>query len=255
MLLLLSPAKKLDFESEQSSVRATKPRLAAQTKALATVLRTKSADEVAGLMKLSADLAALNKDRFRAFGDQSRRPAIQAFAGDVYRGLDAATLDTDGLAAAQQRVRILSGLYGLLRPLDAIEPYRLEMGTKLRTEGASDLYGFWEDRIAQLIQKDLAGHDDPAVVNLASNEYFRAAKAVGAPIITPVFKEVKDGEARTLGLFAKVARGMMARFAIDERADRTDALKDFRGGGYRFQPKQSSETEWLFTRKQPPKKS
>ena len=255
MLILLSPAKKLDFETEAARVRATKPRLAAKTAALAEAMRGRSAAELAGLMSLSAPLAELNRGRFQAFGGQTRRPALLAFAGDVYRGLDAKTLDTDGLAAAQDRVRILSGLYGLLRPLDAIEPYRLEMGTKLRTGGASDLYGFWGGDIAKLLSKDLEDRDERTIVNLASNEYFRAAKSVDAPVVTPIFKEVKDGQARTLALFAKVARGMMARFAIDQRADSAEALKEFTGGGYAFQPAQSDETSWVFTRPQPPKKS
>ena len=254
MLLLLSPAKKLDFETDGPPVRTTKPRLAEKTRALSEILRTKSAREIAGLMSLSDGLADLNRERFRAFGTQSRRPAILAFAGDVYRGLDAKSLDPDGLDAAKDRVRILSGLYGLLRPLDAIEPYRLEMGTKLKTQGAADLYGFWGGDVAALIGKDLSGHEDRTVVNLASNEYFRAARGVKAPVVTPVFREEKDGQARTLALFAKVARGMMARYAIDQRADRAEALKDFRGGGYRFRKGQSSDTEWIFARPQPPKK-
>ena len=255
MLVLLSPAKTLDFETEGARVRATKPRLAAKTAALAGAMRSKSAAELAGLMSLSAPLADLNRARFQAFGGQTKRPAILAFAGDVYRGLDARSLGADGLAAAQDRVRILSGLYGVLRPLDAIEPYRLEMGTKLRTQGAADLYGFWGDEVADMIGRDLNGHADRTVVNLASNEYFKVAKSVSAPVVTPVFKEVKDGEARTLALFAKVARGMMARFAVDQRADRAGALKDFRGGGYQFQPEQSDDMTWVFTRPQPPKKS
>ena len=255
MLVLLSPAKKLDFESEGPDVAVTEPRLAEKTARLAGVLRGKSADEVACLMSLSRSLAELNRERFRAFGGQSRRPALLAFAGDVYRGLDAGTLDADGLGAAQDRLRILSGLYGLLRPLDAIEPYRLEMGTKLRTEGASDLYGFWGGDVARLVEDDLAGHEEAAVVNLASAEYFRAARGVGARVVTPVFKEEKDGQSRTLALFAKVARGMMARFAVDERLDWAEGLKDFRGGGYRFRPDQSDEARWVFARPQPPKRS
>ena len=253
--MLLSPAKKLDFETDTPSVRATKPRLSAKTEGLAQTMRAKSQAEIGGLMSLSDSLAALSRERFRAFGEQTKRAAVFAFAGDVYRGFDAGTLDAEGAKAAQARVRILSGLYGLLRPLDAIEPYRLEMGTKLRTEGAADLYGYWGGDIADLIEKDLKGHDDRTVVNLASSEYFRAAKGLDAPVVTPVFKEEKDGQARTLALFAKVARGMMARFAVDHRADRAEALKDFRSGGYRFQPKASTDTEWVFTRPQPPKKS
>lgn len=254
MLILLSPAKKLDYDSDSSPPRS-KPRLSGKTADLADILRRKSADDIADLMSLSTDLAGLNRDRFKAFGSQTKRPAILAFAGDVYRGFDAKTLDDAGLNAAQDRVRILSGLYGLLRPLDGIEPYRLEMGTKLRTGNACDLYGFWGDTIAGLIEKDLEGHTENTVVNLASNEYFKAAKGVNAPVITPVFKEEKDGQSRTLALFAKVARGMMARWAVDERADRAEALKNFRGGGYRFIAKASDETNWVFTRPQPPKKS
>lgn len=259
MLVLLSPAKKLDFEPETRmsgpAVGKTKPRLNAKTAALAEAMRGHTARDIASLMSLSDPLAELNRERFQAFGEQSRRPAVLAFAGDVYRGLDAKSLGADGLAAAQDRMRILSGLYGLLRPLDAIEPYRLEMGTKLRAGGASDLYGYWGDDIAKLVAKDLSGHQDRTVVNLASNEYFRAAKGVDARVVTPVFKEEKDGQARTLALFAKVARGMMARYAIDERADQAEALKGFTGGGYRYQPSQSDDTTWVFTRPQPPKKS
>ncbi|MBB4658976.1 peroxide stress protein YaaA [Parvularcula dongshanensis] len=254
MLILISPAKNLDF-AEAPAPPATTPRFPEETAALAKSLKAKSAADIAGLMSLSDKLAALNRARYRAFGEQSKKAAILAFAGDVYRGLDAGTMSHEDLSAAQDRVRILSGLYGLLRPLDAIEPYRLEMGTKLRTKKAADLYGFWGGKIAQAIEDDLAGHEDQTVVNLASNEYFKAAKDLDAPVITPVFKEEKDGQARTLALFAKLARGMMARFAVDERLDRADGLKDFRGGGYKFQKALSDDRTFVFTRPQPPKKS
>ena len=253
MLILISPAKNLDF-AEAPAPPATEPRFAEETAALVKSLKTKSAADIAGLMSLSDKLAELNRARYRAFGSQSKKPAILAFAGDVYRGLDAGTMSEGDLEAAQDRVRILSGLYGLLRPLDAIEPYRLEMGTKLRTKTAADLYGFWGDRIARAVEDDLAGHEDASVVNLTSNEYFRSAKGLEAPIVTPVFKEEKAGQSRTLALFAKVARGMMARFAVEGRLDRTEGLKDFRGGGYRFSKAQSEAGVWVFTRPQPPKK-
>ena len=253
MLLVLSPAKRLDL-SEADSPPPTQPRFADQTKALAASLRRKSATEIAGLMSLSDDLATLNRERFRAFGEQDRTPALLAFAGDVYRGLDARSLDQTGLARAQDRLRILSGLYGLLRPLDLIEPYRLEMGTKLRTRGASDLYGFWDERLGKALDEDLAGHDDPRIVNLASNEYFKAAKGLKAPVVTPVFREAKDGQSRTLALFAKVARGRMARWAVDQSASRADDLKEFDLDGYTFRPEASDAERWVFTRPQPPKK-
>jgi cytoplasmic iron level regulating protein YaaA (DUF328/UPF0246 family) len=254
MLILLSPAKNLDFEERPLGLPATEPRFEGETVQLASALKRKSADELAGLMSLSDKLAELNRARFRAFGEQSRKPAMLAFAGDVYRGLDAGTLDEGDLAAAQDRLRILSGLYGLLRPLDLIEPYRLEMGTRLRTKAASDLYGFWGDRIARAVEDDLEGHETRIVVNLASQEYFKAARGLTVPVVTPVFKEEKDGQLRTLALFAKVARGMLARFAVTERLDRPEGLKAFRGGGYRFAPELSSEGEWVFTRPQPPRK-
>jgi cytoplasmic iron level regulating protein YaaA (DUF328/UPF0246 family) len=252
MLLVLSPAKNLDFEPAHRHPRTTKPRFPDETAELVTVLRKKKPAEIGGLMKLSEKLATLNAERFKAFGEQSRKPAILAFNGDVYRGLDAASLDAEGLREAQTRLRILSGLYGILRPLDAIEPYRLEMGTKLSTERGENLYDFWGDRIAEALDNELGG---APLINLASQEYFKAAKGLKAEVITPVFKDEKDGHLRSLGLFAKLARGMMARFAVDEGLDRPEALKDFTGGGYRFAPGLSSDREWVFTRPQPPKKS
>ena len=253
MLLLLSPAKRLDM-SEAPAPTVTAPRFAGDAAALARTLGDRSAAEIGGLMRLSDDLARLTKERAGAFGRQSVRPALLAFAGDVYRGLDARSLDADGLERAQARVRILSGLYGLLRPLDAIEPYRLEMGTKLRTGGASDLYGYWGDRIARAIEEDLDGHDERVVVNLASNEYAKAAlPSLGVPVVTPVFREVKDGQARTLALFAKVARGLMTRWVIDRDVRRADDLRGFDAGGYSLDEAASGPSELVFTRPQPPK--
>ena len=255
MLLLLSPAKRLDM-SDAPVPETTTPRFAEDAAALARTLRAKSAAEIGGLMRLSDDLAQLNRERFRAFGEQARLPALLAFAGDVYRGLDARSLDTEGLSRAQNSVRILSGLYGLLRPLDAIEPYRLEMGTKLRTRGAGDLYAYWGDRIARAIETDLANHEDRVVVNLASNEYAKAAVPhLAAPVVTPVFREVKDGQTRTLALYAKVARGLMTRWVLDGEIESAADLRGFDREGYAYDAAASETHRPVFTRPQPPKKS
>ena len=254
MLLLLSPAKRLDL-SDAPSPPPTRPRFAAEAGRLAAVLRGRTAGELKSLMGLSDDLAALNRERFQAFGSGEARPAVLSFAGDVYRGLDARSLDGDALARAQDRLRILSGLYGVLRPLDAIEPYRLEMGTTLAAEGARDLYAYWGDRIARSLDADLSDHADRTIVNLASNEYAKAALPhLSAPVVTPVFREEKDGQSRTLALFAKVARGAMARWVIENDVDRADDLRGFDAEGYAFRADASDEDRLVFTRPQPPKK-
>ncbi|MCQ8185366.1 peroxide stress protein YaaA [Parvularcula maris] len=251
MLIVLSPAKNLDFEPADGRLKATEPRFMDQTEKLAGVLKKKSAGQIGQLMGLSEKLSSLNAERYKAFGEQSKKQAILAFNGDVYRGFDAGTLDAEGLHTAQERVRILSGLYGVLRPLDAIEPYRLEMGTKLKVGHGESLYDFWGSRLSESLDKELGGKP---LVNCASNEYFKAAKGLKAPVVTCQFKEEKDEQLKTLGLFAKVARGQIARFAVDERLDHPEGLKDFRGGGYRFQPKLSDEKRYVFTRPQPAKK-
>ena len=254
MLLLLSPAKRLDL-TDAPSPPATTPRFAAEAGHLAEVLRKRTTGEIQALMKLSDDLASLNRERFQSFGSNRGLPAILSFAGDVYRGLDVRSWTTDTLAQAQGRLRILSGLYGVLRPLDAIEPYRLEMGTKLATAGARDLYGYWGDRIARSLEGDLRTHEDRTVVNLASNEYAKAALPyLSAPVVTPVFREEKDGQSRTLALFAKVARGRMARWVIDNEVDRTADLRGFDVDGYSYRPDASDESRMVFARPQPPKR-
>jgi hypothetical protein len=206
-------------------------------------------------MDISDNLASLNVDRFRAFNPRARKgvQAAFAFAGDVYEGLRARELDADGLEYAQSHLRILSGLYGLLRPLDCIQPYRLEMGVRLKTARGATLYDFWGDRIAKALNKEGSGHADPTLVNLASQEYFGAvdARALKLPVLACSFRDVKGGEARVLAFFAKKARGAMARFAIDERLDRAEGLKDFTGMGYRYSKQLSSRHEWVFTRPQP----
>ncbi|MEO1041878.1 MAG: peroxide stress protein YaaA [Pseudomonadota bacterium] len=250
MLIVLSPAKNLNVEPADGRLSSTEPQFPDETGKLIEVLRKKTPSSIAALMKLSDNLSMLNAERYRAFGTQTKKQAILAFNGDVYRGFDAGTLNAAGLKAAQERVRILSGLYGLLRPLDLMEPYRLEMGIKLKTRRGETLYDFWGSRIAALLDQELGG---AALINCASNEYFKAVKGLKAPVITCQFKEEKDGQLKTLGLFAKAARGMMARFAVDQRIDRPEGLKDFQASGYRFQAALSNDTNWVFSRPQPPK--
>ncbi|MEM1379138.1 MAG: peroxide stress protein YaaA [Pseudomonadota bacterium] len=250
MLIVLSPAKNLNFEPADGRLTKTEPRLADDTGKLIETLRKKTPSKLAALMSLSDNLSTLNAERYKAFGTQSKKQAILAFNGDVYRGFDASSLDAKGLAAAQDRVRILSGLYGLLRPLDEIEPYRLEMGTSLKTRRGETLYDFWGDRIGKLLNEELG---DAPLINCASNEYFKSVQGLNNPVITCQFKEEKDGKHRVLGFFAKAARGMMARFAVDQRIDDPEGLKDFNTAGYKFEPSLSNAKTWVFARPQPPK--
>ncbi|XBQ15299.1 MAG: peroxide stress protein YaaA [Oceanicaulis sp.] len=255
MLILLSPAKQLDFSERGHAPTMTRPALIARTKELSKTTATLSAPKLKSLMKLSDDLAELNRERFKAFDPESTegRPAALAFDGEVYRGLDAPSMSAEDLQWAQQRLRILSGLYGVLRPLDAIQPYRLEMGTRLSTKKGGNLYEFWGDDIAGQLRSDLEGHASDTVVNLASNEYSKAArlKSLGVPVIEVDFKEEKDGQLRALMVYAKKARGMLARWIIDERIEDPARLKDFDRAGYRFDAEGSSEAKLLFTRPQP----
>lgn len=223
---------------------------------IAEVARGKSAAELAKLMDLSEDLATLTFERFQAFSldPEGGRPALLAFNGDVYQGLDAYTLSAADLGWAQDRLRILSGLYGLLRPLDRMHPYRLEMGSKLANPRGKDLATFWRGVLAPELDRAVAGHPDPTLVNLASDEYFGAIdrKRLAARVVTPVFQDVKDGKARSLFLFVKRARGRAARWLIEHRADRADALKDAELEGYRFDREASEPDRWVFRRPQPP---
>lgn len=261
MLILLSPAKKMNFEPAPGAPKATKPALSNHTAELAETTRKLTRGKIKTLMGISENLADLNYERFQAFKADGKSPSAKqaalAFNGDVYLGLDAASFSHDDLAFAQTHLRILSGLYGLLRPLDAIQPYRLEMGSRLKTSRDANLYAFWDDIIAEEINKAVKVHDDPTIVNLASNEYFSAVKAdaLKTPVITPIFKEEKDGKLRQLQFFAKRARGLMARWAIENRIERAEDLKKFSVDGYRFRKDGSGETIWLFTRPQPKPKA
>ena len=251
MLIVLSPAKRLDF-TEVADAPATARRFTGETASLAVTTRRLTKADLRRLMSISDNLAELNRERFQAF-DPETDDGVQAafaFAGDVYEGLSARELDTKALTWAQDHLRILSGFYGLLRPLDRIQPYRLEMGTRLKTRRGSSLYDFWGDRISKQLNADAEGQADPTLINLASQEYFGAvdAKALKLPVVTPHFKEQKDGEARIISFFAKKARGSMARFAIDERIDKAEDLKAFDRDGYRFDKSASTEMDWIFIR-------
>ncbi|MBN9319101.1 MAG: hypothetical protein BGN86_02200 [Caulobacterales bacterium 68-7] len=253
MLMVVSPAKALNFVPPEKSAPLTTPQLREETALLSkTTARLKRGD-LKKLMGISDALADLNYQRFQAFDPESEDGLQAAFAfdGDVYKGLGARELDKPSLAWMQDRLRILSGLYGLLRPMDAIQPYRLEMGSAVKTRRGSNLYAFWGPRIAEALSADLDGHADDTLVNLASQEYFGAVslKALKRPVITCHFKEQKEGvDAKIISFFAKRARGRMARYAIDNRIDRAEGLKSFDADGYAFRPDLSGETDWVFLR-------
>ena len=256
MLAVLSPAKALDFSPLPVPVQSTRPELIEDAQMLMRTARGLTQKRIRELMNLSPELAKLNYDRYRSFelpfNADNALPAGLAFNGDVYRGLDARSLGVDELQWAQERVAILSGLFGLLRPLDLIQPYRLEMGTRLKTRRGENLYAFWGDRIASQLRDRLADHADPTLVNLASNEYFKAARArsLQTPVIECVFEDWKQhpDEGRVIGFLAKYARGLMARYIITQRLDRADGLKDFKAQRYEFQPARSTSERWIFSR-------
>lgn len=253
MLAILSPAKRLDFGPSGPGVGKTEPAFLDETATLVKRARRLSRKKLVEMMGISKDLADLNYQRFQSFeiedGPRGGKQSILAFKGDTYLGLDAGSMDDKDLAFAQDNLRILSGLYGLLRPLDEIQPYRLEMGSKLNTRRGKDLYKFWGDRITDAINES----ETDIVVNLASNEYFSAVNPakLKAKIITPVFLEEKNGKARVLFMFAKQARGMMARYIVQNRIDDAEGMKAFDTAGYKFQPDQSDELKWVFQRSQP----
>ncbi len=250
--MVISPAKSLDFSPAPAGVGATTPAMAEDIAELAKVARRLRKIDLKRLMSISDKLALLNYERFQAFEPQGEDglQAALAFNGDVYDGLQARQLDKAGMAYAQDHLRILSGLYGLLRPLDVIQPYRLEMGVRLKTRRGPSLYAFWGDRIAKALNAAAEGQADPTLVNLASQEYFAAVdrKALTLPVVTCSFKERKGNELKIISFYAKKARGLMARYAIDHKIDRVEGLKDFKTAGYGFDPVLSTDQEWMFTR-------
>ncbi|MGI1661942.1 peroxide stress protein YaaA [Palleronia sp. KMU-117] len=252
MLIVLSPAKRLDWS--ETGLQTTEPVFPRDAARLAGHARQLTLGDLKALMGLSDDLARLNRDRFRAFtpdpDPETTRPAILAFAGDTYVGLDARSLDSEALDWAQDHLRILSGLYGLLRPRDAIQPYRLEMGSRLKTRRGTSLYDFWGDRIATALNEAAGAIGTDVILNCASQEYFGAVdrKRLTVRVLTPAFLEDRDGEGRTIGLFAKRARGAMARFVIDRRITSPEGLKEFDTMGYRFDPVASTPDTPVFRR-------
>ncbi len=256
MLIVLSPAKALNFTAAPASVPLTAPQLADQTAELAQVAKKLRTIDLKRMMDLSDTLAELNRERFQAFQPDSEDGLQAAFAfnGDVYTGLKARELDKKALAWAQDHLRILSGLYGVLRPLDAIQPYRLEMGVRIKTKRGLSLYDFWGSRVAQVLDAAMADHKERTVINCASQEYFGAVDraALKGSVVSCRFLEEKDGEARIMSFFAKRARGAMARFVIDNRVEHASDLRAFDREGYRFQGHLSSDEEFTFSRPQPP---
>lgn len=258
MLVLLSPAKDLAASTPQGLKGLTTPALLEQAVPLAAKLRSLSARKLADLMELSPKLAELNRARYQAwatpFTSANARPAVFVFNGEAYRGFDARTLDAHDLRFAQRHLRILSGLYGVLRPLDLIQDYRLMMGTPLSVGRSKDLYAYWGDRISDQLRSDLAAAGAPVIVNLASSEYFRAVRAerLGARIITPVFKDRTPQGYRVVMVFAKHQRGAMARHIVRQRLLDPEALKRYDGDGYRFAPEESSGDEWVYLRARKP---
>jgi hypothetical protein len=254
MLFLLSPAKSLDYETPLGEVPHTQPQFKAQSQALIEVLRTQSPQQIASLMDLSDALSALNVARYAAWSPRSTlrnaRPAVLAFNGDVYEGLQARTLPVADLEWAQQHVAILSGLYGVLRPLDLLQPYRLEMGTRLATPQGSNLYQFWGSSIAQHLNQRLRADTSPVVVNLASQEYFKAVdrKTLKAPVVECVFEDYKGGAYKVISFHAKRARGLMARYAIEHRITTPEGLKHFDSEGYAHAPEVSGLDRLVFRR-------
>ncbi len=253
MLTVISPAKKLDFEGMPLKIDATEPDFKADAYSLSRIARQLSVAELRKLMKISEALAQLNQARFKDFAEnptpEQVKPAALAFNGDTYAGLQADRFTAEDLTFAQDHLRILSGLYGLLRPMDNMQPYRLEMGSRLATPQGKTLYQYWGARIAEAIN----AVETKALLNCASVEYFTAVKpeALAPRVITPVFLEERDGVAKIVSFYAKKARGMMARFVVQGRIDRPEGILDFTHGGYQFQPAQSTPGKPVFLRRYP----
>lgn len=256
MLVVISPAKRLDL-TPASGATATEPAFQREANILAGHVRQMPLSRLKGLMDLSDDLARLNRDRFRDFEDRSTptnsKPAVLAFAGDTYLGLEAGSLDAETMERAQRRLRILSGLYGVLRPLDAIQPYRLEMGSRLKTRRGGDLYRFWGDIPAKALNEAAAETGSDVLLNCASQEYFGAVdlSKLELRVISPRFLEIRNGEPRIVSFFAKKARGSMARFVLERDVTDPEGLKDFDLGGYVFDPELSSPDSPAFLRGEP----
>lgn len=256
MLFVISPAKSLDYASPAPTKRFTQPRFLAESKVLVEQLRGFTPPQIADLMHISDKLATLNVARYEQwstpFKASNAKACVFAFNGDVYDGLDAGTLDDAAIDYAQKHLRILSGLYGVLRPLDLMQPYRLEMGTKLDNARGENLYQFWGETPTDALQKELGTSGRAVLINLASAEYFKVVrrKEVRGRIVTPVFEDWTNGRYKVVSFHAKRARGLMVRYAIDHRIEIVDALKDFDYGDYAYDPDASNDDRWTFRRRQ-----
>ena len=256
MLMVVSPAKDLDFESRAPEVGTTQPTLLTHSSELIKVCRKLKPLELSRLMHISDKLAGLNAARFAQwqlpFTPENAKPALFAFNGDVYQGLDAASLTGPQISYAQQKLRILSGLYGVLKPLDLMQPYRLEMGTALANKRGQNLYQFWGDLVTQELNQQLEQLNAPVLLDLASQEYFKAVrpKQLVRPVVKVQFRDFKNGDYKIISFFAKKARGLMARYVITGQVDQVEGLKDFQSGGYRFDSASSSANELVFLRRQ-----
>ena len=254
MLIVISPAKNLDYDTPPSTANFSQPDFLEHSQQLIEELRELSVQDIAELMKLSDKLASLNVARYESFSQPfdaaNAKQAVLAFNGDVYAGLEATSLTEAQLQFAQQHLRILSGLYGLLRPLDLMQPYRLEMGTKFANQRGKDLYQFWGNLLTDELNRLLAEQSEQVLVNLASNEYFKAVKAknIRGRIITPVFKDLKNGQYKIISFYAKKARGLMSRYIIENGLTEAEQIKGFDLAGYRFAESMSEGDSWVFTR-------
>jgi len=260
MLFVISPAKTLDLESSAMTEQSNNPAFVKEASELVNVLRELSAEDLKSLMGISEKIALLNVDRYRnwsaKFSLENSKQAIFAFKGDVYTGINIETCSQKQIDYLEANLRILSGLYGVLRPLDLMQPYRLEMGIKLENPKGKNLYEFWGEKITDSINEALGKSTEPVLVNLASNEYFKSIKSkqVEARIVTPVFKDLKNGQYKIISFYAKKARGLMVRYAADIGAEDVEMLKGFNYEGYQFCPSLSDGDEWVFTRDEAPGK-
>jgi cytoplasmic iron level regulating protein YaaA (DUF328/UPF0246 family) len=254
MLIVLSPAKSLDYKTPAKVKAPTLPEFVSESAKLIADLKKLSPQEVANLMGLSDQLAALNVGRYRdwskKFTEENSKPAIYAFDGDVYDGFDVKTLDAKAIAFAQDHIRILSGLYGALRPLDLMQPYRLEMGTAFKNARGKDLYAFWGERVTDSLKQVLEQQKKPVLLNLASEEYFKVlqAKNLDCPVISPIFQDGKDGKYKIISFYAKRARGLMARYVVENQITDAADLKGFNLDGYKYVPSESKPEKPLFRR-------
>jgi len=256
MLVVISPAKSLDFTTPATVEGATQPALLEQSQQLVELLRKLAPHELAALMGISDKLAILNYDRYRQwrrpFTRDNAKPALLAFTGDVYTGLNARSFNGSDRHFAQRHLRILSGLYGVLRPLDLIQPYRLEMGTRLQNPRGGNLYQFWGETITAALNRQLAAIGSSQLINLASNEYFKSVdtRMLTAAVITPVFKDWKSDRYKIISFFAKKARGLMSAYIVNNRLTEAQQLKDFAMAGYRYHESLSNVYQWVFCRRE-----